>query len=82
MFHCLFRYTTYDLVANVIHEGDMEPGTGNYKAHIKHQETGKWYCMQDLHVDEVISEMIPLGESILQVWKVNKNYVNPFYTEV
>jgi len=78
----LHKYTTYDLVANVIHEGDMEPGAGSYKAHIKHQETGKWYCMQDLHVDEVISEMIPLGESILQVWKVNKNIVNPLYVSM
>ena len=59
----------YDLSANVIHEGAPEVGKGIYKLHVLHAGTGKWFEIQDLHVTEVLPQMIPLAESYIQVWK-------------
>lgn len=58
-------YTVYDLVANIVHEG--EPGKGTYKVHILHRATGQWYEMQDLHVTQRLSQMITLSEAYIQV---------------
>ena len=62
----------YDLVANVIHEGtskDSKDNRGIYKLHILHEGSGKWFELQDLHVVEVLPQMITLSESYIQVWK-------------
>jgi len=74
----------YDLVANVVHDGDPKKGT--YRVHVLQkvrililhnfivsfalaclQGTGKWYEMQDLHVTEVLPQMITLTEAYIQV---------------
>jgi len=61
-------YTTYDLVANIVHDG--EPGQGTYRVHILHRATGQWYEMQDLHVTQILPQMITLTEAYIQVnWK-------------
>ncbi|VDL91886.1 unnamed protein product, partial [Schistocephalus solidus] len=61
------RYTTYDMVANVVHDGPPTPGEGSHRIHVLHRGTGKWFEMQDLHVTEVLPQMIPLSESLIQV---------------
>lgn len=57
--------TMYDLVANIVHDG--EPGQGTYRAHILHKATGQWYEMQDLHVRLILPQMITLTEAYIQV---------------
>ncbi|KAH0568896.1 U4/U6.U5 tri-snRNP-associated protein 2 [Cotesia glomerata] len=64
-------YTVYDLVANIVHEG--EPGKGTYKVHILHRATGQWYEMQDLHVTQRLSQMITLSEAYIQIYELRKN---------
>ncbi|KAF1766936.1 hypothetical protein GCK72_006894 [Caenorhabditis remanei] len=64
------KYTTYDLVANVVHEGTFE--TGNYRIQIVHQGSGKWYELEDLHVKDMLPQMIVLAESYIQIWRLNK----------
>lgn len=65
------RYV-YDLVANVVHEGEPASGKGTYRAHILHRGSGKWYEMQDLHVTEILPQMITLSEAYIQIWERRK----------
>ncbi|XP_050465376.1 U4/U6.U5 tri-snRNP-associated protein 2 [Cataglyphis hispanica] len=64
-------YTTYDLVANIVHDG--EPGQGTYRVHILHRATGQWYEMQDLHVTQILPQMITLTEAYIQIYELRKD---------
>ncbi|KAA0183645.1 U4/U6.U5 tri-snRNP-associated protein 2, partial [Fasciolopsis buskii] len=75
------KYTTYDLVANIVHDGPPTPGSGTHRIHLLHRGTGKWFEMQDLHVTEILPQMIPLSETLVQVWAVNKSILNPHYVK-
>ncbi|KAF5394776.1 Ubiquitinyl hydrolase 1, partial [Paragonimus heterotremus] len=66
-FRALHKYTTYDLVANIVHDGPPTPGSGSHRIHLLHRGTGKWYELQDLHVVEILPQMIPLSETLIQV---------------
>ncbi|EEC02862.1 ubiquitin specific peptidase, putative [Ixodes scapularis] len=59
----------YDLIANVVHEGEPGSGKGTYRAHLLHRGSGKWYEMQDLHVTEILPQMITLSEAYIQIWE-------------
>ncbi|XP_074599394.1 ubiquitin specific protease 39 [Brevipalpus obovatus] len=59
----------YDLIANIVHDGDPEPGKGSYRVHILHRGSDKWFEMQDLHVTEILPQMITLSESYIQIWE-------------
>ena len=59
----------YDLIANVVHEGDLQPTKGSYRIHVLHRGSGKWFEMQDLHVTEILPQMITLSESYIQIWE-------------
>ncbi|KAK8735495.1 hypothetical protein OTU49_005414 [Cherax quadricarinatus] len=58
----------YDLVANIVHDGEPEAGT--YRCHILHKGTGKWYELQDLHVKEIEPQMLTLTESYIQIYEM------------
>lgn len=66
--------TVYDLLANIVHDG--EPGKGTYRVHIHHKATGKWFEMQDLHVTEILPQMITLTEAYIQIWERSKSSTN------
>ncbi|KAI0984702.1 hypothetical protein GJ496_007316 [Pomphorhynchus laevis] len=59
----------YNLIANIVHEGQPESDKGTYRAHIIHKPTGTWYEMQDLHVNVFLPQMITLSESYMQIWE-------------
>ncbi|VDO99241.1 unnamed protein product [Heligmosomoides polygyrus] len=59
------KYTTYDLVANVVHDG--KPDAGNYRIQLVHVGSRKWFELEDLHVKEILPQMIVLAESYIQV---------------
>ncbi|XP_043940220.1 U4/U6.U5 tri-snRNP-associated protein 2 [Protopterus annectens] len=59
--------TTYDLIANVVHDG--KPTEGCYRIHVLHHGTGKWYELQDLQVTDILPQMITLSEAYIQIWK-------------
>ncbi|XP_051976109.1 U4/U6.U5 tri-snRNP-associated protein 2 isoform X2 [Xyrauchen texanus] len=61
------KITTYDLVANVVHDG--KPSEGSYRIHVLHHGTGKWYELQDLQVIDILPQMITLSEAYIQIWK-------------
>ena len=42
----------YDLIANIVHDGDPKDGT--YRVHILHTETGTWKEIQVLTVTHII----------------------------
>ncbi len=58
--------TTYDLIANVVHDG--QPNKGTYRVHILHKGTNSWHELQDLHVVDVLPQMITLSEAYIQVY--------------
>ena len=58
--------TVYDLVANIVHDG--QPNKGTYRVHILHKGTGSWYEMQDLHVQETMPQLIGLSESYVLIF--------------
>jgi len=59
--------TTYDLMANVVHDGS--PENGSYKVHVLHKGSGKWYEMNDLYVTEILPQMITLTEAYIQIYE-------------
>jgi len=59
--------TTYDLMANVVHDGS--PENGSYKVHVMHKGSGKWYEMTDLYVTEILPQMITLTEAYVQIYE-------------
>jgi len=59
--------TTYDLMANVVHDGS--PEKGSYKTHVLHKGSGKWYEMTDLYVTEILPQMITLTEAYIQIYE-------------
>ena len=59
--------TTYDLMANIVHDG--KPEGGSYKAHVLHKGSGKWYEMADLYCQEILPQMITLTEAYIQVYE-------------
>ncbi|CAI4223319.1 unnamed protein product [Auanema sp. JU1783] len=64
------KYTTYDLVANIVHEGT--PEEGSYRVQLVHQGSQKWFELEDLHVKEILPQMIVLAESYIQVWRLDR----------
>ncbi|XP_017771109.1 PREDICTED: U4/U6.U5 tri-snRNP-associated protein 2 isoform X2 [Nicrophorus vespilloides] len=62
------KNTIYDLVANIVHDG--EPDKGTYRVHILQKSTGKWYEMQDLHVIDILPQMITLTEAYIQIYEL------------
>ncbi|VDN56204.1 unnamed protein product, partial [Dracunculus medinensis] len=65
------KFTTYDLVSNIVHDGP--PENGSYRIQILHNGTQKWYELEDLHVKEILPQMITLAESYIQIWRLNTN---------
>uniref|UniRef100_A0A1B6DHZ2 Ubiquitin carboxyl-terminal hydrolase 39 n=1 Tax=Clastoptera arizonana TaxID=38151 RepID=A0A1B6DHZ2_9HEMI len=64
------KHTTYDLVANIVHDG--EPSKGTYRVHVLQKGTGKWYEMQDLHVTDILPQMITLTEAYIQIYELKR----------
>lgn len=68
----------YDLVANITHtipaevgrEGQFDPlQEGEYKCHVHHEATSQWYDIQDLHVQEIMPQLIGLSESFVLIFE-------------
>ncbi|XP_031558310.1 U4/U6.U5 tri-snRNP-associated protein 2-like [Actinia tenebrosa] len=64
-------HTTYDLVANICHEGEPEGGT--YRLFVLHKGANKWYELQDLHVKEILPQTITLSDSYCQIYELQKD---------
>lgn len=62
----MHKNTSYDLIANIVHDG--EPNKGTYRVHVLKQGNSKWYEMQDLHVNDILPQMITLTEAYIQVF--------------
>lgn len=65
------KNTIYDLTANIVHDG--EPSKGTYRVHILQKSTGKWYEMQDLHVTDILPQMITLTEAYIQIYELRES---------
>uniref|UniRef100_A0A8C7D3F3 Ubiquitin carboxyl-terminal hydrolase 39 n=1 Tax=Oncorhynchus kisutch TaxID=8019 RepID=A0A8C7D3F3_ONCKI len=63
------KNTTYDLVANVVHDG--KPTEGAYRIHDIFFSGELYRCkfLQDLQVTDILPQMITLSEAYIQIWK-------------
>ena len=68
----------YDLVANITHESPADVGRegkhdplqeGSYKCHVQHKASNQWYEMQDLHVKEIMPQLIGVSESYVLIFE-------------
>lgn len=66
-------FTSYDLVANISHDGEPGVDKGNFRVHVYHKGAKQWYELQDLHVKEILPPMITISESYIQVWELQTN---------
>ncbi len=55
----------YDLLGNVVHEG--QAGGGTYRVFARRKSEDVWYEVQDLRVTEVLPQMVALSETYMQV---------------
>jgi U4/U6.U5 tri-snRNP-associated protein 2 len=62
--------STYDLVANVCHDG--KPAEGSYRAMVHHVADGNWYEVNDLVVSEVLPQQVVLTECYLQIYQLRE----------
>ncbi|XP_077285561.1 ubiquitin specific protease 39 [Arctopsyche grandis] len=63
--------TVYDLVGNIVHDGSPDKGT--YRAHVLHHPTQQWYELQDLHVTDILPQMITLTEAYIQIYELKSD---------
>ncbi|CAI8006750.1 U4/U6.U5 tri-snRNP-associated protein 2 [Geodia barretti] len=66
-------HTVYDLMANICHDGQPGAGKGTYRAHVRHMGANQWYELQDLHVQDLLPQMITLAEAYIQIWQLRTN---------
>lgn len=57
----------YDLIANIVHEGQHKGGT--WRMHLYHKANNTWYELQDLHVKEILPQMLTLTEPYIQIYQ-------------
>ncbi|GAQ87822.1 Spindle pole body protein - Sad1p [Klebsormidium nitens] len=57
----------YDLIANITHDG--RPKEGTYRAFVHRKSEDVWYELQDLHVTEILPQMVALSEAYLQIYE-------------
>jgi len=67
------KHTTYDLIANISHDGEPGSGKGTYRVHILHKGSKQWFELQDLHVKDILPPMITLSESYIQIWELQQH---------
>ena len=56
---------TYDLIANVMHDGDAKEVQGTFKVHIHRKSEDIWYEVQDLTLAEALPQVVVLSETTL-----------------
>lgn len=69
----------YDLLANIVHDSPPDVGReglehdplqdGSYKCHVQHRGTQQWYEIQDLYVQEIMSQQITVSESYVLIFE-------------
>lgn len=62
----------YNLLANICHEG--KPKGGFYKVHVKNKALNQWFEIQDLHISQVVPQLVSLSESYIQIYELLEEY--------
>lgn len=63
--------TKYDLIANIVHDG--EPDKGSYRVFVQRKSEEQWYEMQDLHVADTLPQMVALSEAYVQIYEQHQH---------
>ena len=56
---------SYDLIANIMHDGDAKEIQGAFKVHIHRKSEDSWYEVQDLMLTDVLPQVVVLSETTL-----------------
>jgi U4/U6.U5 tri-snRNP-associated protein 2 len=59
------REFNYNLIANIIHDGDSKGG--NFRAQVKSKD--KWYDVQDLYVNNILAQSVVVSESYIHIYE-------------
>ena len=60
----------FDLVCNILHDG--KAGEGTYRAHVHRKAEDAWYEVDDLRVTDILSQMVVLSETYMQVYELKR----------
>jgi U4/U6.U5 tri-snRNP-associated protein 2 len=58
---------SYDLLANIIHDG--KPGAGTFRAQVKSKGLDTWFDIQDLNVVKIMAQSVVVSESYIHVYE-------------
>ncbi len=61
------KHYKYNLTSNVIHDGKYE--TGNFRVQVLHKQMEDWFDVQDLHINQILPELVVLSESYIQFYE-------------
>jgi U4/U6.U5 tri-snRNP-associated protein 2 len=57
----------YNLLANIIHDGDAK--AGNFRVQVKNKNLDKWFDIQDLYVNEIMAQSVVVSESYIHIYE-------------
>jgi len=60
--------TKFDLVANILHEGDTEK-EDTYAVHVQDKATKRWYRIRDMDVEEAAPQLLSVSEASIQIYE-------------
>ena len=61
---------TYNLIANVIHDG--KPNHGTFRVQVLNKASSEWYEIQDLTVDKIMPQSVTVSESYIHFYELKK----------
>jgi U4/U6.U5 tri-snRNP-associated protein 2 len=58
----------YNLIANVVHDG--QPDQGTYRVHMHRKVEDQWYEVENLRVVDILPQVVALSETYMQVYQL------------
>ena len=62
------RPSKYNLIANVVHDG--QPDQGSYRVHMHRKIEDQWYEVENLRVVDILPQVVALSETYMQVYEL------------
>lgn len=60
----------YDLVANVVHDGQADQGS--FRGHMHRKVEDQWYEVENLRVVDILPQVVALSETYMQVYQLKR----------
>lgn len=60
----------YDLIANVVHDGQADQGS--FRVHMHRKVEDQWYEVENLRVVDILPQVVALSETYMQVYELKQ----------